>query len=214
MTNNTDKKFNDIIEGAKKNGLAKEEKREIKSHLVYFMKKNPEIARGYYSPVKASWQSENWLYLYFGKIVKSISVNQAALYAALAIVVLLIGGAGISVAAQNALPGDPLYPIKTGINEKVSALTLFSNQAKAEYNINLAQLRLEEAEIIAAQNRLNAESSHEVINLLSDHLADIKNRIVNLKNKEGARVAAELNSKLETVLKNHEQIINKLSETK
>ena len=205
MKNNIEEKFNSLMEYAKRNVLAKEEKEGIKSHLIYFMEKNPEFIKDNHSPLKAS---------FIGNIVKSMSSKPAFRYAVLVIVVLLIGGAGISVAAQNALPGDPLYPIKTGINEKVVALALFSDQAKAEYDINLAQLRLEEAETIAAQNRLNAQSSQEVITLLSDHFADIQNRIANLKNKEDARVAAELNSKLETVLKAHEQIINKLSETK
>lgn len=198
MHDNLEKKFEKFLKEAKKNALLSEEKEEIKSQLLSFIKENPEVANGEPLPNRASF----------------VNIRPAFSYIFLAVMLAVLGGIGISVVAQNALPGESLYPIKTGVNERVLALALFSDQAKAEYDINLAQLRLEEFETIDAQNKLTDKSSREVKTLLSDHLSDIKNRIINLKNRENARIAAELSAKLEVLLKEHAKTLDKLVEDK
>lgn len=194
MTNNLDEKFNNAVKDAKKTSLLPKEKEGIKLQLLRLIKEPPQQ--------KAFFANINYLPINNRTLIR---------YASVALLVLLVGGISLSVAATDALPGDPLYTIKTGVNEKVIAMTLLSDQAKAEYDINLAQLRLEEIETVALQNKLTSRSAEDVRTLLSDHLKDIQKRIVNIKEKEDIRIALELKTKLEGVLKDHEQTINKLT---
>lgn len=214
MKNNLEKKFRNIVKGARKNALSLEEKEGIRSQLLYFIEDNPHAIDSEHLPAKYFYQNINWLFSSFvDNIVRPMNNNPVLKYATLVLAVLFIGGISISVGAENALPGDTLYPIKTNVSEKVVALTLFSDQAKAEYDINLAQLRLEEAETMAAQNKLNGQSSQEVTILLVDHLKDIENRILDIKSKENARVAAQMASKLQVAVQAHAPIVDKLIES-
>src|SRR3989344_2979449 len=71
-----------------------------------------------------------------------------------AVVVLLLGG-GASLAAEKALPGEFLYPIKVNFNEEMRALWAISATAKANLDTELATRRLEEAEKLSAQAKLS-----------------------------------------------------------
>lgn len=193
MTNNLDEKFNNATKEAQKTALLPKEKADIKLQLLRLIKENPQQ--------KAFFANINWM---------SVNNRILARYVSAVLIIILVGGISLSVAATDALPGDSLYAIKTGVNEKVMAMTLLSNQAKAEYDINLAQLRLEEIETIVLQNKLTNQCAQDVRILLSDHLKDIQGRIVNIQKNEDARIALELKIKLEEMLKNHEQTINKL----
>jgi len=68
------------------------------------------------------------------------------------IVVLLLVGSGTIMAASSSLPGDTLYPIKTG-TEKVQAFFTRGNESKASFNIKLAQRRINELESLSDGNR-------------------------------------------------------------
>ena len=65
--------------------------------------------------------------------------------AALAIVMaLLFGGAGITaMAAQDALPGETLYPVKTGLEDMQISLT-FSHMQQVELHLAFAEHRINE----------------------------------------------------------------------
>lgn len=58
-------------------------------------------------------------------------------------------------AAEGALPGDVLYPIKIHLTEEVRALTARSPQSKAAWNIERAERRMAELETLAATDRVD-----------------------------------------------------------
>ncbi len=74
---------------------------------------------------------------------------------------LLITG-GTSFAAQGAVPGDFLYPIKITVNENVRAAFAVSNDSEAKLQANLLAERVEEAETLQFEGRLNGEVSQTV----------------------------------------------------
>lgn len=68
-------------------------------------------------------------------------------------VVVLFGGASVTAyASQSALPGDALYPVKTGIES--TQITLANDAyVKAQLNLEFAQRRMEEISALLQQGR-------------------------------------------------------------
>lgn len=74
------------------------------------------------------------------------------------VLVVLVGGSTVSAAA-GALPGDLLYPIKISINERIEAAAAPTVEAKAEVLARQAERRVEEAQALAVEGKLDAETS-------------------------------------------------------
>lgn len=75
------------------------------------------------------------------------------LFVLAAIFLFLFGGTGLTVfAAQSALPGDALYPVKTGLEQTRLSLTSQDDQI-AQIHLSLAQKRLDEIEKLIREGR-------------------------------------------------------------
>ncbi len=84
------------------------------------------------------------------------------------IVLFFISSTG-TLLAEKALPGNTLYGIKTGVNEKVLGLFATSPQAKAEWQLTLADRRLSESETLATQDKLTPEESAQLQASFDEH---------------------------------------------
>ena len=69
-----------------------------------------------------------------------------------ALLILLVASGGTVLASSNSLPGDLLYPAKTSV-EKVRSFFTFSDKAKANLYVELAQRRADEVEALAEKGR-------------------------------------------------------------
>jgi len=74
----------------------------------------------------------------------------------LLVIALLVTG-GASVAAESSLPGDVLYPVKINVTENVKSMLALSDESEAKLHSELAAKRIEEAEALAAESRLDAD---------------------------------------------------------
>lgn len=201
-----DKQLENLIRKAKKLVfMTKEEKRKMLSLLMSFMKKNT---------VKQEQLMRHKRII--GNFVSFFTGNKLMIrYASLASVVLLvIAISGVSLAANNSLPGDFLYPFKVGINEKVLGFILFSDEAKAKYNIQLAELRMQEFEKTAISGRLDDEAKEKLSALFDNHIEKAKKGSLSVKTKNGVSLSSEIDSELEASLNAHKKILDKLSEIK
>ncbi len=89
---------------------------------------------------------------------------------ALALVVALFASsAGISYAAENALPGDVLYGIKVNVNEPLQGALNTSSSGKAAWAIRVAGERVKEAAALAASGRLSTSTQNELQQNFEDH---------------------------------------------
>jgi len=88
-----------------------------------------------------------------------------------ALLVVFITG-GTALAAKGSLPGDALYTIKTNVSEPLMGALAFSNEDKIKFHTEVAQTRLEEAEVLASQNRLDATAAATIETNLDTHLAE------------------------------------------
>lgn len=89
-----------------------------------------------------------------------------------ALLVVVLVGSGTAYAAEGALPGDPLYVIKTKVAEPIQGALAFSAEDKIQFHSGVAQTRLEEAEVLASQNRLDAGASAELASNIDKHIAE------------------------------------------
>ncbi len=86
---------------------------------------------------------------------------------AVALLVVLVGGAGTVTASSSSLPGDVLYPVKTAA-ERVQGFFTFGDEAKANFYMKLAERRLEEMKSLSEKDRVVPASVVRVMSSNTD----------------------------------------------
>jgi hypothetical protein len=90
----------------------------------------------------------------------------------MAAILIIVFGSGTAYAAQGALPGEVLYPVKVYVNEQVEGALAVSDQAKISYHTQIAETRLVEAETLANEGRLDATTSAELEANVQSHVTE------------------------------------------
>ncbi|TSC59684.1 MAG: Uncharacterized protein LiPW15_704 [Parcubacteria group bacterium LiPW_15] len=132
--------------------------------------------------------------------------------ALIALIVILGGGGGASIAAQGSLPGDALYPVKVGINEKVAGAFKFSDEARAAWDSNLAGVRLDEAAKLALESRLGTDWETKLGTAFKVHADSAEARIEKIKDGGNAKVAAALAGELEAKLRVRSEVLARIKD--
>ena len=125
---------------------------------------------------------------------------------AAALVLVMIFGSSVSYAAENSLPGDALYSVKTYVNEPARVALATNAEAKAEVQIELAERRIEEAAILAAEGRLDDDTENELTSRFETHAAAAAEHM-EAADDEDDGASIELASRFETRLAAHEEIL-------
>lgn len=84
---------------------------------------------------------------------------------------LILSSTGISYAAQGALPGDLLYPVKVHVNEPVRGALATSPATRAAWAADVAGERLKEAATLAAAGALSTSTQDELKSSFETHVA-------------------------------------------
>lgn len=127
--------------------------------------------------------------------------------AAITIIVALLGG-GTSFAAQGALPGNALYPVKIYVNEGVVGALQLSENAKAAWEVHLASERLDEAAQLSAQGELKGKNEQQLREAFAKHAEKAQDRVEKLREKGNLTAAASVTSDLESSLRAHEGVLS------
>ncbi len=125
---------------------------------------------------------------------------------AAALVLVLIFGSSVSYAAENALPGDTLYTVKTYINEPTRVALATNAEAKAEVQIELAERRIEEAAVLAAEGRLDEEIEDDLAIAFESHAEAVAEHISEA-DEDDEGISMELASRFENRLAAHGEIL-------
>src|SRR3989344_6130116 len=104
-----DEELKKIIEESERINLGHEQKLKIRNRLIRHMRDRP------YLPQKGILEKLSGVFGASEPVFKMAPVL---------IIVLIFTGGGLFQMAERSLPGDFLYPIKTGINEEVKGLLL------------------------------------------------------------------------------------------
>jgi hypothetical protein len=159
------------------------------------------IEGGKYAPQKSS------------VVVTASSFSWLSMRFAMPIAVLLIVALGSSTtyAAKGSLPGGILYPVKIYVNEKVAGALAVSDEAKLSYHTSAAQTRLEEAEALASQGKLDASATQELESNFNAHVEAADSLASSLEEKDpSAGVEAKIT--LDSSLSAHESILSRLGQ--
>ncbi len=87
---------------------------------------------------------------------------------------LLVMTGSLTVASETSLPGDVLYPVKISITEPARDLMKIDQIEKIEWQVQKATRRLEEAEVLSEQAKLDEEKIVKIENLFEKHTQDFK----------------------------------------
>ena len=128
---------------------------------------------------------------------------------AAALLLVVFTGGGTAFAAQGALPGTPLYPVKIYVNENVQGALAISDEAKVSFHTSVAQTRLKEAETLASQGKLDATTSQQIENNLNNHIAQADTIAATLTEQDPA-AGVEASVNLDSSLAAHGSILARL----
>ena len=115
-------------------------------------------------------------------------------------------GGGASFAAESAVPGDMLYPVKVQVNEQVRAALAVSAEADAEWEATLAERRLDEAHKLEAKGELDASVAAELGAAFSGHSETAFKAAQELEANGHADIAARIIAHLDDVAERHADI--------
>lgn len=124
-----------------------------------------------------------------------------------AVFVVMIGTA----AAERALPGDFLYPIKVLVNENVRAGFAFSDRDRAAWDIARAERRLDEAATLAVEGNMTPDISADVSTRLQNHVAAAERTIGQLRASNNTAAATAMSVQLESTLGAHQALLVRIA---
>lgn len=136
-----EKEIEHIMHSTQKESLTSQERDILRGKVLSFMKENPIPTREA-QPVLSFYTME-------------LFIRRHSALAAFALVFFLSGTT--SAFADKALPGDTLYPLKTSVNEKVLGWFATSPESRAEWQLSLADRRLQEMQELSKSEKITAD---------------------------------------------------------
>ena len=119
--------------------------------------------------------------------------------------IVFVGGS-ISAVADNALPGDPLYPFKINVNEEVKGFFLSTPEEQVVWQKNRIESRLNEINTLASTQSLTKEKQATAQKAINSHIADLSKNLDTLS-VNAAPTALTLTASLENSLNANKQAI-------
>jgi len=116
---------------------------------------------------------------------------------------------GVSSAADGALPGDLLYPVKINVNEGIKTALLDTQEERISWERERAELRLKEASQLAAEGRLDSKNQEKVATLFAQHTEAVVKEVQEVE-KDDPVLAAEVSTEFEAALDTHEAVLARL----
>lgn len=190
----------------KKVSLSAEEKQQIKQDIFtsifkeedfYIQDKKTNGVRNEYSLRQSNWRLVPTFKELQPKVYKNIKTTAFSSM----LVITLIGTVSAAM-ANDALPGDLLYPMKINVNEKVKLATALTSQERAQYQADLAVTRLQELEKLATVGILTASTTIASAKQFDSHMTQVNTFLGTMskegKTQEATKIHKNLNNNLKT----------------
>ena len=182
-----------IFTKAKDISLSKEEKELLRARIDRFVAAHPPKLGASIAGASPRQWFTSW---------EMLSVVAAHARMPIAIALILVISGGTALAAQGALPGDPLYAVKN-LTETIESKVAVGAKASAEVEVKHALARLSEAETLAAQGKLDEKRTAQVKERLGADLAAMNESVVALEAKGDAEGAARVSGRFAEGLGEH-----------
>lgn len=115
-----------------------------------------------------------------------------------------------SAMAQIALPGNFLYGVKTGVNEKVQTLIAGEDTQKANLSAGFALRRLQETKELVDTHQLNAETSQVAAAQFQENTASLGDYLTTLKTEGKTKEADQIKTVFLTSVMDQDQVVTNL----
>ena len=162
--------------------LRTSEKAELQSRIVAFMEYHPLP-----SAVKATLvpKTKSLIESYKVVVVPRWYIQTFAGAFALFLIV------GVPALAENAIPGDILYPVKVNVTEELRSTLSTNSYEKVVWETTRLQRRVSEARLLAQRGELTPEVEAEVLAAVQVHSDEAKRQIETLRetDSDGAALA-------------------------
>ncbi len=193
--------FKKLISNAKKIDLSPEKKDSIRARLQNFIDLTP-IQQKNPQPLRSKYYISSFSILNMSKVVSFV------------LIILITGGSTISYASEDTLPGDTLYTVKVNFKEPIEEGLAFGPQAKLEVKTKQVEKRLTEAQVLIKKNDLTPEKHKEVEARVEKKVEEISQKIDELQEKGDVETILATTSKLQPVLKAHQEALQKEIDSK
>lgn len=140
---------------AEKTRLKASERAELRARILTYMEYHPLTN-------KAVPQGKTISYSF--SIFQQFGTRIAA--SAFAILFIVVG---VPIAAERAVPGDILYPVKTKINEEVRAQFINSPYERIAFETELMERRIAEARLLEKEGKLSEEIEAQLAETVRGH---------------------------------------------
>jgi len=170
----------DIKKVSEKTRLKAAERRVLRDRVLSYME---------YHPLPESMQTERQVVRspFTIEMVRTWSQahTRGLAGAFMAVFVVLV----LPFAAEKAVPGDVLYPIKTKINETILASFADSPYEKVAFETELLERRVAEARLLAKEGKLSEETEAAIAETVKGHASAVQEGINELKNSDAEEAA-------------------------
>lgn len=189
-----------LKKGSREIRLTVEEKSVMRRALVQFARENPimHTAEAKHSRAVVSPYS-------FMRKARGFKIVSATVIGG-----ILIGGT-VSFAAEGALPGNMLYPVKTEVNERVRSMVAVTPQAKAVWEVALVERRLSEMKEVGLMETVPLETKEVARANVKKYTERAQKRIVELDDNndddDDEEVALIMAENLARILQIHETML-------
>lgn len=161
------------------------ERRDVRARLVSYMEYHPLSMPA----VKRRVQVQP-LRVYARRVAVLFgtqTVRFRPLIGAAAVLLMIV----VPVAAEKALPGDTLYPVKVHFNEGIRSQLTFSPYEKIQWEATRVERRIGEARLLAQEGKLTEENESELEATVREHATAAKAQLAELRESdaEGAAIA-------------------------
>lgn len=149
-----------------------------------------------------------------GRVRSPFFISALRVVPAFGVSLLTIGltSAGLAYASGTALPGEPLYPVKTVFVEPTVAALQNTPEEKESWRQEVTERRLSEATELAAKNKLDTKT-RTIIDAAVKTQAVRMNALADKHGATGNQVRElALRSELEARLAGHERVLDELFE--
>ncbi len=134
--------------------------------------------------------------------------NRKYTYAFSVFLIIFVLTGGTAYAAQSSLPGSFLYPVKIHVNEKVESAFAVGPEEKSRVALKQIITRLEEAETLSIQGKMNADTEHDINENILSKSKEIQSNILKIKDSGDINTAILLNAKFKISLSDHKKEIS------
>lgn len=183
--------------------LSDDEKEEGLNTLRDFMNTNSVITSPYQFKITSPYFKEIFTQSF-------VFVQKQRLVSAIVLIAIIFTGiTGTAYAAQDALPGDLLYPIKINVNEQLEEALAKDTTEKAKIALKHSITRLREIETLTKQGKITEKAKEEVSRNFETQSKLVQSNIEKLKTEGNTDTAIRISSDFEDQLKKYSKEIKK-----